>query len=251
MNLSTIELTGVRINLFEPLHIGTGYARGLINRTVVRGRDGLVYVPGSALKGKARDACAALAGLYFTEKCHAPHPQAMTYEDHHKTCVICRIFGAPGHSSSLRWHAAQLSRDWQEALQPTMKEHAVFGQTTTRTQVQLSRTRGMATEAHLFTSELAVEGLTFVAEPLLTGRLRLTASTLSTEPDVYYELILLLSGLKLIATLGGGASRGAGRCEVDLSAARLKVNGREISISTQLTHAEELQVWGDEVEAQS
>jgi len=249
MNLSTIELTGVRINLFEPLHIGTGYARGLINRTVVRGRDGLVYVPGSVLKGKARDACAALAGLYLTEKCRAPHPQAMTKDDHYKTCVICRIFGAPGQSSSLRWHAAQLSRDWREALQPTRKEHAVFGQTTTRTQVQLSRTRGMAAEAHLFTSELAVEGLTFVAEPLLTGRLSLKPSTFSDEPDVFYELILLLSGLKLIATLGGGASRGAGRCEVDLSAARLKINGREVSISTQLTHAEELQVWGDEVEA--
>lgn len=251
MNLSTIELTGVRINLCEPLHIGTGYARGLINRTVVRGRDGLVYVPGSALKGKARDACASLAGLYLTEKCRVPHPQAMTKDDHHKTCVICRIFGAPGQPSSLRWHTAQLSQDWQEALQPARKEHAVFGQTTTRTQVQLSRTRGMATEAHLFTSELAIEGLTFVAEPLLTGRLSLTTSTLSSEPDVYYELILLLSGLKLIATLGGGASRGAGRCEVDLSSARLLVNGRELPVSRQLEHAEELQVWGDEVEAQS
>jgi CRISPR/Cas system CSM-associated protein Csm3 (group 7 of RAMP superfamily) len=249
MNLSTIELTGVRINLFEPLHIGSGYARGPVNRTVVRGRDGLVYVPGSALKGKARDACASLAGLYLSETCRVPHPQAMTKDDHHTTCVICRIFGAPGQPSSLRWHAAQLSQDWQEALRPTRKEHAVFGQTTTRTQVQLSRTRGMATEAHLFTSELAIEGLTFIAEPLVTGRLSLTPSTLSNEPDVYYELILLLSGLKLIATLGGGASRGTGRCEVDLSLAVLKVNGRELPVATQLAHAEELQMWA--LEAQS
>jgi CRISPR/Cas system CSM-associated protein Csm3 (group 7 of RAMP superfamily) len=203
------------------------------------------------LKGKARDACAALAGLYQPDKCRAPHPQAMTNGDHHTTCTICRIFGAPGQPSALRWHAALLTEDWQKALRPESNRHAVFGQTTTRTQVQLSRMRGMAAEAHLFTSELAIEGLTFEAQPLLTGRLGLTPATLSDDVDVYYELILLLSGLQLIAALGGGASRGAGRCSVDLSPAQLLVNGREVSTSKQLEHAEELQLWNDEAEARS
>lgn len=59
--IATIELTGLNVQLTGPMHIGTGFARGLIDRTVVRGRDGLVYIPGSTLKGKLRDACESLA----------------------------------------------------------------------------------------------------------------------------------------------------------------------------------------------
>ena len=36
------------------------------------------------------------------------------------------------------------------------------------------------------------------------------------EPGRYYELILLLGGLRLVDTLGGSTSRGAGRCEIKL-----------------------------------
>ncbi len=251
MPLATIELSDLTIKVLGPMHIGTGFARGLLNRTVVRGRDGLVYMPGSTLKGKARDACEALARLYELGECRAPHPQFMAKHRVEK-CLVCRIFGAPARPSTLRWHSAALTEDWRSALRYKIDEDSpvVFGQTTVRTQVQLSRARGLAAEAKLYTSEFAAPGLTFEARPALTGRLQLTTMTSVDEPDVYYELVLLLAGLKLIGALGGGQSRGAGECELSLPA-NIRMNNREVSVAKQLAFVEELRLLWEEPEAQS
>jgi CRISPR/Cas system CSM-associated protein Csm3 (group 7 of RAMP superfamily) len=245
--LSTIELTGLKVILKGPAHIGTGFARGLLNRTVVKGRDGLVYVPGSVLKGKARAACEALARLYQMSDCHAPHPQRMVGD--RQSCVVCSIFGAPGIGSQLQWHMARLTSDWVEALRPNTTERGVFGQTIARTQVQLSRKRGMALESRLYASEFAMEGLTFEAAPAVTGRLPLTRVTVEDVSDVYYELILFLAGLKMIVGFGGGVSRGAGECELTLPE-NIKVNGQIIPVARQLMYAYLLEFYKDELEAQ-
>jgi CRISPR/Cas system CSM-associated protein Csm3 (group 7 of RAMP superfamily) len=247
MPIATIELTDVTVHIIRPMHIGTGFARGLVNRTVVRSRDGLVYIPGSTLKGKVRDACEALARLYQVSDCQAPHPQRMA--SHREHCMVCRVFGAPARPSTLRWHSARLTKDWINALRPDPGSRAVFGQTTTRTQVQLSRARGMAAEARLFTSEFAAEGSTFDAQPALTGRMQLTPMTVASEPDVYYELVLLLAGLKIVETLGGDQSRGAGRCEIKLPET-IRVDRRDISIKRQQAHVEGLSLYWEEAEAQ-
>jgi len=244
MPLAGVEVPHLTVQLKSPMHIGTGFARGLVNRTVVRGRDGLVYVPGSALKGKCRAACEALARLRDMSDCRAPHPQRMTADQ--SACVVCRIFGAPGHGSQLRWHSARLTQNWVEALHPGRKSRTVFGQTTTRTQVQLSRTRGLASEARLFTSEFAAEGLKFEARPAITGRLWLTPLTVAD--DLYYELILLLASLKMIGTLGGDASRGAGDCELGLPP-EVVVDGKRIPVAHLLAYADYLGFYKDEAEA--
>jgi len=248
MPLETIEIPRLTIQVRGPMHIGTGFARGLVNRTVVKGRDGLVYIPGSALKGKVRSACEALACLYKLGECNAPHPQQMA-ADHNK-CLVCRIFGAPGRGSSLRWQAAHLTKDWVDALRPEPKKRSAWGQTTTRTQVQLSRTRGLAAEARLFTSEFTAEGLTFEAEPALTGRLWLTPlGAVEGSGAVYYELILLLAGLKLVGTLGGGSSRGAGECTITLPDT-VTVGGQQIQVDHQLEHIGMLDLYPEETEVQ-
>ena len=252
MPLPTLELADLTIHVTGLMHIGTGFDRGLINRTVVRGRDGLMYVPGSTLKGKARAACESLARLYEISDCRAPHPQRMAEQGHRAECMVCRIFGAPAQPSTLYWHRASLTQDWVKALHSGMdaESGAVFGQTITRTQVQLSRKRGLAAEARLFTSEFAAEGLMFEATPALTGHLALTPITGADDPDVYYELVLLLAGLKMIGALGGGRSRGAGQCEIELPKF-IQVNRREVSVETQLKYIDELILYQLEVEAVS
>lgn len=240
-----IHLDSLSIRLVSPMHIGTGTARGLVNRTIVRGRDGLAYVPGSTLKGKTRDACEALADLSGIGcRGHA----AGAVEERRK-CIVCRVFGGPGRPSGLRWHSAQLSPEWIEALGGRRERPFIYGQTTTRTQVQLSRVRGTAAEARLFTSELAASELTFHSRPALSGRCRLTPMEVVNDPDVYYELVLLCAGLKLLARLGGGKSRGAGECQIELPES-IRVGRQEIPIERQLANVEGLALFADEVDAE-
>jgi len=250
MPLTTVELSELTVHLHGPLSIGTGFARGLVNRTVVRGRDGLVFVPGSVLKGKVRSACEALARSRGIAECRAPHPQRMLGD--RKTCLICQIFGAPGQGSDIHWQSARLTEEWVEALKPRLSGHATLGQTGTRTQVQLSRKRGLAAEAHLFTSEFAAEGLTFEARPGFNGRLRLTRMSLAEASPVYYELVLLLAGVKMVETLGGSASRGAGACRLDLPKTVI-VNRQPLEVAQQLEYVEFLDpdLYREDQEAQT
>ncbi len=248
---STVELPNLEVRIKGPLHIGTGFARGLVDRTVVRGRDGLVYVPASALKGKAREACESLARLSNLGECGAPHPQAMTKG--REDCIVCRIFGAPAQPATLRWHSAPLTREWAKAFRPfpesrKSENRTAFGQVIAKTQVQLSRTRGLAAEARLYTSEFAAEGLTFVAQPALTGRLCLTP--MSGASGVYYELVLLLAGLKMVNALGGGLSRGAGECEIELPPT-VRVDGKDVSVKEHLERVGELEYYQIAAEAKT
>jgi len=210
--LATIDLP-IIIYMESPLHIGTGYGRGLIDRTVVQARlwdeakkrwrqD--VYLPGSSFKGRLRHACERLARHYGVYVCDSPRPKEMCRP--WRSCLVCRIFGSPGRESGLIVDDARLTEKWAKILKQD------FDQLETRTQVQLSRRRGVASEGRLFTSELAAEGLSF--ETRVIGRLDLTP--VLDEPGRYYEIILLLGGLKLVKTLGGGSSRGLGYCRVEL-----------------------------------
>jgi hypothetical protein len=83
----------------------------------------------------------------------------------------------------------------------------------TRTQVQLSRAFGVAAPDHLFTGELTIENLTF--ESAITGWLDVTPIA-GDDRNGGYELLLLLAGLRLVNTLGGGNSRGSGHCVIHL-----------------------------------
>lgn len=249
--MAEIELSPLTIRTEAPLHVGTGLARGLVDRTVVRGRDGFAFLPASGLKGKVRDTCRAFVRLHDgLGDCPVPLPSNSS-RYHPADCLLCRVFGAPGRPSGLRWHNARLIPAWQNLLRlqgagEGSDERGVFGQTLERTQVQLGRARGIAAEARLFTSEMVAPGLCFEARPALTGRCPLTSMTVADDEDVYYELVLLLAGMRLVHTLGGGGSRGTGRCGLDLSEATLRVDEREISIERQLANTEGLMCYPDE-----
>ncbi len=207
--MAFIKIEPITIELEGALHIGAGYGRGLIDRAVVRDGRGQVYIPGSSLKGKVREACEQLAVAQGLENvCQPPYPRGMCGKSK-ELCIVCRIFGTPGgrhdESLGLHWDNAYLTEAWQQATERLPLSYP-------RTQVGMSRRRGVAREGLLFTDEFAAENLTF--QTGISGHLPLTA--VLDEPGRYYELILLLAGLKMVDTLGGSTSRGAGRCRMRL-----------------------------------
>jgi CRISPR/Cas system CSM-associated protein Csm3 (group 7 of RAMP superfamily) len=240
--LATIDLP-ITVHVESPLHIGTGYARGLVGQTVMRDWDGNVYLPGSSFKGRLRDACERLARHHHVFVCGAPRPGDMCRA--WNPCLVCRIFGSPGQESGLIIDDGRLTSDWVETIERG------FGQLMTRTQVQLNRRRGVATEGRLFTTEFAAEGVSFGTQ--ITGRLDLTL--VLDEPGRYYEIILLLGGLKLINTLGGGNSRGIGRCRVELPpvlTVTLANHDREqIGVEAMLERLEFLEWYTEQVEGET
>jgi CRISPR/Cas system CSM-associated protein Csm3 (group 7 of RAMP superfamily) len=206
--MAAITIEPVKIELAGTLHIGAGYGRGLIDRAIVRDGRGRVYIPGSSLKGKVREACERLADGQRLYVCRPPYPAGMC-STRKKLCIVCSIFGTPGgqhdETLGLHWDNAYLTQEWQQAAGGLRLGYP-------RTQVGLSRRRGVAREGLLFTDEFAAEKLTF--QTSISGYLPLTA--VLDEPGRYYELILLVAGLKLVEAIGGSTSRGAGRCRLIL-----------------------------------
>jgi len=215
MPMIPIEIEPLIIQISGPLAMKTGFRRGLIQQTVERDAEGFVYIPASSIKGRVRHASEQLAQRVGLDVCQAPQPGGMC-SAHKKACLICRVFGAPGRASHLRWHDAHLHDDYRQTFETDLD-----AQVYARTQVQLSRSLGTAVPNRLFTSEFAIEDLRF--ESSIAGYLEITPID-GDDSKGGYELLLLLAGLRLVNTIGGGASRGAGRCTITLPD-EVKVNG--------------------------
>lgn len=203
-----LAIEPLAIAVHGPLSIGTGFRWGLINRTVARDSDGLAYVPASSLKGCARDAAEKLARQAGLKVCRSPRPEDMC-SAHQRACLVCRVFGAPGQGSTLRWHDARLSADCREAFSDPQGGRPQAG-FYVRTQVQLSRVLGTAAPERLYTSEFVAEDLTF--ESAIDGWLDLTP--IGGDKSTAYELLLLVASLKTVNALGGARSRGGGQCRI-------------------------------------
>jgi CRISPR/Cas system CSM-associated protein Csm3 (group 7 of RAMP superfamily) len=203
------QIKPLLITIDGPLALSTGFRRGLIHRTVERDAEGFAYIPASSLKGRVRYACEQIARQFGLRVCHAPRPGGMC-SAHAQLCLVCKIFGSPGRGSTLHWQDARLTQVYKNIFADKITRQAQFY---ARTQVQLSRALGVAAPDHLFTSESTIENLTF--ESAITGWLDMT-SIAGDESSGSYELLLLLAGLRLVNTLGGGNSRGSGHCVIHL-----------------------------------
>ena len=225
-----IEIT-FQVHGIGPLHIGTGFRRGLLHRTVARDGAGHVYIPGSSLKGKVRNACEDMAKLHGLPVCGSALP-GMMCGSKPEACIVCRIFGSPGLSAPLFWHDAHLTDD----LCALAREEGRFGQAEARTQVQMSRLRGVGADDRLYTTETARAGLTF--EGRIEGWLAGVPLD-STVPGLTYELVLLIAGLYALDGLGGNRSRGGG--DGRIQAIKCKVG--EESVDVDLGRVEELMLY--------
>ncbi len=251
MQTVTINLP-LTIQLDGPLHIGTGYERGLLNRTIVKTRQNQVYLPGSSLRGVLRDTSEQLARTLDLKPkpCSSPIATNMCGRKP-KICLVCRTFGSPGQESGLIVDDAYLRADIQKALSTKVGRRTIpMGQTLHRTQVQLSRLRGLAHEARLFSSEFATEGL--ILETTISGTLELTPLDPDQQAEIkgeYYELILLLSAIKMVTHLGGGRRRGAGACRLSLpETIAIRRHGgetREVKVNQLLKQADVLELFSE------
>ena len=256
--MAKIWINPITIKLEGTLHLGAGYRRGLIDNAIARDGNGRVYVPGSSFKGKVREACEWIASSQGLCICQAPNPNMMCggSESHckHQPCIICRVFGGPGgHQQEilgLYWDNAYLPQlpDVEKTNRKRSLKKGQLKLSYPRTQVGMSRSRGVAYEGLLYTGEFTAEGLAF--QTCLSGYLELTP--VLGEKGRYYELILLVAGLRLVDSLGGNTSRGAGRCHINLpdyiTVNSVDFGEEDLSIDWLLERLELLQLYKEEIE---
>ncbi|HXK89821.1 MAG TPA: RAMP superfamily CRISPR-associated protein [Thermosynergistes sp.] len=236
-----IQIKPLLIEVDGPLAVNTGFRRGLIHRTVERDADGLAYIPASSLKGRVRRACEQIAKRIGLQVCHSPHPGGMCSAHTKQTCLVCRIFGSPGRTSTLHWQDARLTQSYRKVFSNAASRQAQFY---SRTYAQLSRALGIAAPDHLFTSEFTIENLRF--ESAITGWLDVTPIA-GEKTTGGYELLLLLAGLKMVNTLGSSSSRGIGRSSIELPG-EIKIEDLVISTKTILENFDLLGEFAQEVQ---
>ena len=179
--------------VFEtPPSVGAGGASGTVaDKVVTRNGRGQFIIPASQVKGKLRHACQQLLRANGVELCQPPRPQQMCPRAEgvrNRPCLLCQIFGSPFDRSRLRFHDLV-------AAQGNLPDE------TLRAMVSLNRRRRTAEAKRLFLVETApnISGLRFENERAVTGHV-------GQERHAH----LLLAGLRLLFSWGGGAARGLG-----------------------------------------
>ena len=192
----TIDLT---LTFQTPLNIGSGAQRGtLADRAMIKDDRGWPYVPASALKGRLRHAVEqVVAGL--GQRVCITH-QNMCPDESGYVCPVCRIFGAPWVPGRLRFARLTLSgpKELVRLLEDRQRQTRQPPRTSHRYGVALSRRRGVAEEALLYTTELFEPGTPLEFSGTLSGDLTVA------------EAALVIAGLRLMPALGRGKSGGLG-----------------------------------------
>jgi CRISPR-associated protein Csm3 len=192
----TIDLT---LTFQTPLNIGSGAQRGtLADRAMIKDDQGWPYVPASALKGRLRHAVEqVVAGL--GQRVCITH-QNMCPDESGYVCPVCRIFGAPWVPGRLRFARLTLSgpKELVRLLEDRQRQTRQPPRTSHRYGVALSRRRGVAEEALLYTTELFEPGTPLEFSGTLSGDLTVA------------EAALVIAGLRLMPALGRGKSGGLG-----------------------------------------
>ena len=178
-------------------------------------------IPGSTMKGRCRSACELLAGAFELEVAYAPNPENLAGSEH---TIVSRVFGTPRHGEKSFWSNCYPDED-DDLIRPAM----------VRTGVQLSRARASVAQGHLYATEfgppLAFHGRVstyFNATPIADD-----------QPELSYELCLLVAGLRMVTSLGGSASQGAGDCAIEVEA--ISVDGRDVEMGELLDNVEALE----------
>lgn len=184
----------ISLTLKSPLHIGASAATGT---TAVRGllkdQQGWPYIPASAFKGRLRHTVERLANSLGRSACDTHH---LTCENIQTACPVCRIFGSPWISGSARFGDLALSQP--ELWNREYRGKNPYPRTDYRHGVGISRTRRVAQDALLYTTELFQPGAPLV----FSGEL----SDIETLADAAW----LYAGLQFMESLGSDRTRGLG-----------------------------------------
>ncbi len=166
--------------VFEaPVSIMTGLGiAGLVDRTVVRGRDRLPYLPGSSVKGRLR---------YFARRLLlsgvAPAPYRIHAGDRpackgvDSACTLCRLFGNGAIPSLIRVGDAHSREPWAGLFRQFLGQvpsATVRPDVEIRPGIAISRQRRVVLGDHLFFDEV-------VPELEFEGKLRLGVGVTADE----------------------------------------------------------------------
>lgn len=201
-----------------PLHVGTGQGAAGLNRAMLRDRDGLPYISGSTIKGRARFAAIRICdwmgmpvfkdAVADVRRGGAPSPNG----PHGKPDLPARIFGHAWSRCTLRFSDARTAAPIADpALGPTelsvLRERA-FGLREVRTAAARSRVLGTVSHGRLYRSEVAPPGLVFTGS--IRGHLHCDDVQVSDFP---YEILMLWLSLHLMIEdgIGGNKSSGNGK----------------------------------------
>lgn len=187
------------VTFATPPSVGAGGISGTVaDKVVTRDARGRFIIPASQVKGKLRHACEQLLRSQNVNLCCPPLPERMCPHAEGVTppCLLCAIFGSPTERSRLRFHDL------------TATATDLPGETL-RAMVSINRRRRTAEAGRLFLVETApnISGLRFESGEAITGYLSEAA-----------HAHLLLAGLRLLFSWGGGASRGLGWGELKAEA---------------------------------
>ncbi|MGV3720921.1 MAG: RAMP superfamily CRISPR-associated protein [Actinomycetota bacterium] len=198
---------------------GLGFAR-MVDELVVRAGPArgqgsrLPYVPGTTLKGRVRREVERLAAA-LQLRTHSRAPGGRVCKD--AACLSCRLFGSTFRQGSLYFSEAFLD---PALVRAPSSDRFALAQVRAGTRVE--RATRCVERKLLFSRENAGAGLVFQAS--VQGYLDPRPGQESKLP---LELWLLLAGLRSLEKVGGGRTRGLGRCDIQLVS--LEVDGALVS----------------------
>ena len=185
----------LKVRFDTPINIGGHGAPVFVDRPFRRDRDGWPFIPASSLRGRLRHECSRVLQSLGQPACNHVRADDLCREAG-SACAICALFGAPWLRSRLRPEDLHLVRP------PGLREEAPSSRV--RYNVSLSRSRRVAEEARLFTTELFLPGilLEFTGE----WQAHLTLK----------DLALIEAGFGAMTALGRGKTGGLGWCQIML-----------------------------------
>lgn len=196
-------IIGITLTVDTALSVGAGGSGGVLaDKSIVRNRRNQLVLPGSHLKGRLRHACEVIARSQNLPVCDSPRsetmcPQSRSIAD--PPCVICALFGSPAQPSPLQF-ADLIYEDPVET--PAIRPSA-----------SINRRRRTVEEQRLFFVETSPPAALahFHGERAVVG-------WLPDDGKAAARVKLLLAGLELIQSWGGGKSRGLGWGKVQYQA---------------------------------
>lgn len=185
----------LKVRFETPVNIGGHGAPVFVDRPFRRDRDGWPFIPASSLRGRLRHECSRLLNGLGHSSCHHVRPDALC-RDPHTACPICALFGAPWIQGRL------IPADLSLVRPPELRDE--LPPSRVRYNVSISRSRRVAEDARLFTTELFLPGIPLEFTGLWEAQLTLK------------ELALVEAGLGAITALGRGKTGGLGWCQISL-----------------------------------
>lgn len=205
-------VVNITLAIDTALSVGAGGSGGVLaDKTIVRNRLNQLVLPGSHLKGRLRHACEVVAKAEGLPVCDSPRAATMCPQLARITnppCPICTLFGSPAWPSPLQF--ADLIYE-QPIETPAIRPGA-----------SINRRRRTVEEQRLFFTETSPPGapVYFHCDQAIHG-------WLPDDQRAEAQTRLLLAGLALIQSWGGGKSRGLGWGHVAYQA---QLDGQEVRL---------------------